>query len=265
MSRNRIKYRSAVLMTMILAVLSVGCSKKETPVTATPDPLDKTELFTQMAEYDENNLSPELLDKIELFTRMQDYDEDDLSPEKKHFLVAKTIEREENKMYNDEKAKNIYNVDFSSALEYIIAEQDLVRLLEDLFVGSVSPQDFLDDWEELSTVENGQKVYTLSAIGYAEDSEEIPYKGGRYYRGPNVEKITKIGKDLYEVRLTFEPTYSGPAQDFTEEDIEMYAKQGITITDDHLFHFPKEYGKLTYQVTESGAYRILTFETTQRP
>lgn len=240
--RKNIGYRIAFLMIMVLSILFTGCSKETS-----------------------ETVSPELLEKIEIFTRMAGYDDRDISSEQKHFLVAKTIEREENKMYYDEKAENIYHVDFSVPLEYTIAEKDLIRLLDDIFAGSVSPQEVLQEWEEWSGVQNNEKVYTIGGIGYAEDSEEVPYKGGRYDRGPVVEKITKIEKDLYEVQLIFEPTYSGPAQDFTEEDIEMYAKQGITITDDHLFHFPKEYGKLTYRVTESGAYRILTFETTDRP
>lgn len=222
--------------------------------------------YREMDEEDQRGVGvpEELREKIELFTRMAQYNAEKVTAEQEYFLIAKTIENEERKMYNT-KTPNIYHVDFSESMVYIIAEKDLLRVMDHIFAGGISSKERIKGWKEASEIRSNQKVYRIDAIGYASDSEEVPFMGARWNRDPVIENIKKLKKDHYVAKLTFYPTYSGPMHEFTEEDIQMYAKEGIRITDGRLFHYPKEYGRLTYQVTASGEYRILSFEMTKKP
>lgn len=200
----------------------------------------------------------DLYEKIEIFTRMAEYDAAKIRYEQAEFLLAKKMGRVESSVFRG--AKDPYGIDFSEAMMYSISEKKIDKLIEDIFCGSPSKEKV----KNLLRQHLQAGVYTFSGIGYAEDREEVPYAGGRHIPDPVIDRIKKLKKDVYLAEITFFPKYSGPMQEFTEEDLQEFAKEGIRVTDDHLFHYPKEYGYLIYKALPEGGYQILYFERSKQ-
>lgn len=195
-----------------------------------------------------------LRDRIDLFTRLNSYDAAKISVEKADFLLAKTMERIESQVFHG--GKDPYGIDFSESMIYGIPAEKIDRLIEDLFCGAPSAEKI----RSLITDHLDGKTYYFDGIGYSEDREEVPYAGGRFIPDPVVDRIKKLKKDVYLAEITFFPKFSGPMQDFSQEDLDAFAEEGIIVTDDHLFHYPKEYGYLIYETLPKDRYRILYFE-----
>ncbi|MDO4720391.1 MAG: hypothetical protein Q4A78_06990 [Peptostreptococcaceae bacterium] len=200
----------------------------------------------------------ELYEKIEIFTRMANYDAVKIRYEQAVFLLAKKMERVESSVFRG--AKDPYGIDFSEGMVYSISEKKIDKLIEDIFCGFPSK----DKIKNLLGQHLQEGIYTFDGVGYAEDSEEVPYAGGRHIPDPEIDRIRKLKKDIYLAEITFFPKYSGPMQEFTEEDLQAFAEEGIRVTDDHLFHYPKEYGYLIYKALPEGRYQILYFERSRQ-
>lgn len=199
-----------------------------------------------------------LFNKIEIFTRMNSYDPSKLTAEKATFLITKTIERQEaGILYHGQ--PNPYHVDFSESLMYYIHEKNLNRLIDDIFNGVPSKEKVKKLLSKGSNPDKGKNVYEFYGIGLSAESEEVPYAGERMIPDPVIDRIQKLNANTYLAEITFFPKHSGPAQDFTEEDLKWFASQGITITDGYLFHYPKTYGRLIYRTLPNNNYQILYF------